>query len=129
MSQNTGKQNQQQGKPKGGQMPFKGYIRCEIGKAEAAEYKEWSAAQSDTQVLEQLTRCVDSGYRVGISAKEESFMCSLSNSDGPAATVGWVLTAFGRDPISAITALLFKHYVKLGEDWGNGDNPDDWVVR
>ena len=123
------KQNTQPQQPKARQVPFRGYIRCEIARSERAEFEAWLAQSPPPDVFDLLLKLADSGYRVGFGAKGDDLMASLSNQDGPEATRGYVLTAFGSSAEQACQAVLYKHYVKLAEDWGSGGDEDDFHVR
>lgn len=123
----SNKPKQQQNKPV--QVPFRGYIRCEIARAEVTDFRQWAEGQDDSAIFGQLLKLADSGYRIGFGAKGDDMMASLSNQDGPEATRGYVLTSFGRDAQTACLGLLYKHYVKLAADWGDGSSEDDFHVR
>lgn len=122
----TNQPAQQQGKK---QLPFKGYIRCEISKPEVADFKAWAAQNDDAAVFDLWVKLADNGYRLALGEKEQGMMASCTNVEADEATRGYVLTAFGRDATAALQALCYKHYVKLAADWGQGDDPDDFHVR
>jgi hypothetical protein len=123
------KQNPTPKSPAAKQVPFRGYIRCDIARTERMDFEDWVKRLEPLEVFNLLLKLADSGYRVGFGAKGDDLMASLSNQDGPSETRGYVLTAFGSTAEQACQAVLYKHYVKLSQDWGSGEDEDDFHVR
>lgn len=111
------------------QMPFKGYIRCDIQRSEKDEYLQWRDGFGDEELCGFLDSVVDDNYRFGVSFKDEQCIASMTDCDPERVMYGYVLTAFANTAVGALCALAYKHLVKLDKDWGTGANDDDWTVR
>lgn len=112
--------------PKQQAFNFKGFVRCELSKNEADDYKVWSDGTTDLDLWQLVMTIADSGYsfKVGESSRGQS--ASLTNVDGPSESKGWILSAYGGTADRASRALFYKHYVKLAESWPTEAAADGW---
>jgi hypothetical protein len=99
---------------------FKGFVRCELNKSEASDFKSWSDATSDLDLFTLVMELCDSGYKFSCGENAQGMGASLTNVEGPVDSRGYVLSAFAGDPNRAVRAVMYKHYVKLAAAWPVG---------
>lgn len=105
---------------------WKGFIDCELTTEDKYLLKTTDATH-DYPPLPTITKLVEDGYKFSLSfdKKNDTYIASLTDQDFASPTEGYTLTGRGGEPIKAITALLFKHFIKLEDGWITPAEQDD----
>ena len=112
----NGQANQPAPKAKSG-FSLKGYVRCELAKADKEAFAQWELSQEVTDSLGVLLSLVDSGYILKIGESQEGYQASLSAVSCTGDWNGYVLTAHASSPVRATALLVYKHSIMLTSDW------------
>jgi len=111
------------------QVPFNGYIRCDLVRTDKEQFREWSKDKDGGTLWLMIVKLADDGYKFTVGYKGLDMIAHLSCNNPKNPAYGYILTAFGRDADESTCALLYKHYVKLEEDWLTAEGDADWGVR
>lgn len=80
--------------------------------------------------FECIPELVADGYRFSVAPDNanERFVAALTDKGGSSPFNGYCLSGSGATPNDAIHSLLYKHFVKLNEDWTNvkANDGDRW---
>jgi len=111
------------------QVPFNGYVRCDMVRTDKDAFNAWSKDKNGGDLWTMILKLIDDGYKFTVGYKGLDMIAHLSCNNPKSPAYGYILTAFGRDADEATCALLYKHYVKLDEDWLASEGDDSWGVR
>lgn len=111
------------------QVPFNGYVRCELSRVEREAFKSWADGLEDGTLYGYVCTWADGEYKLSVGPKGQDMMASLHDQDPKRGSYGYMLTAFAGSADMAIRALAYKHYETLAEDWQAETDPDAFHVR
>jgi|SRR5579872_6085664 len=110
--------------------PFRGYVRCDLQSEEdVASFRQYESKVTGEGLLEDILRSVDNGYKVSLKIDGKGYKVELFNVSGPEEVHGYILSAYGSSVRKALTAVFFKHYEMLEEDWRDYVNLEPPDVR
>ena len=110
--------------------PFRGYVRKDLSTEEdVASFRLYEGKETDKSILVNLLGAVDNGYKVSLKIDGKGYKVEMFNLSGPEAARGFILSAYGSSARKAMTALWYKHYELLGEDWDEHLNVEAPEVR
>lgn len=109
---------------------FRGYVRRDLQTEEDVKaFHQYESKEDDTTRFINLLGCVDNGYKVSAKIDGQGFRVELFNVSAEEETQGYILSAYGSSVRKAFTALFFKHFELLGEEWGEYVNLNPPEVR
>lgn len=125
----TRKSRKERAAAKDGKPVWRGFVQCELSSAAKDILRGYSEEQHH-QKFTDVHSLVWSGYKVSwsVDARTQTVICSVTGSgDAPECNRGLCLTARGRSFTQAASALAFKHWEMLAEEWDQADSldPDD----
>lgn len=100
-----------------------------MSRHDATDFATWCGANTDEIMFRDICRLANSDYKLSVGTKGEDVMAAMTDQDPDRGSYGYVLTAFGSTAESATRAVLYKHFVKLSEDWAAETDPDGFHVR
>ena len=99
------------------QFQLKGYVHCDLAKADRASFEAWENSALPGDLFDAIAKLADSGYIFKVAEGKEGYQSALSAVTVHDEVNGYVLTAFASSADRAIKLLLFKHLVLMESDW------------
>jgi hypothetical protein len=102
---------------------FKGFVNYSLRDSDKEDAKKWL---NEIDVEAVLGKMIDNGYKASLSSDARSgrYLASLSIKEGENA--GWILTARGSTPFTALGRVIYLHVrVFQGGGWDVEGNYDD----
>lgn len=113
------------------QSDWKGFVTCNLGKAEKDDARKWIAGYQKS-LEDTICELVEAGYKVSFSQDRfhDASQTSLTCTDEESLNHGRTLIGRGPDLMSAFGMCLYKHFVMLDGDWStreaSEDSSDKW---
>lgn len=99
------------------QIEFKGFCQVYLDEKDASVLE--SSSPSLLEQYEWLEKTCHAGYKFTTSTDGLSapIKVTMMDVDITRSSCGWMLSAEGADMVDAISAIMYKHTVKMGSDW------------
>jgi hypothetical protein len=109
---------------------FRGYVRRDIQTEEDVDsFHTFEHNSNEKTLLDNVFTCVDKGYKLTLKIDGKGYKVELFNVSSDEETHGYILSAYGNSSRKALTAVFFKHFELLQEDWTDYVNGEQAEVR
>lgn len=102
---------------KSSKFKWQGYVNINIPETHMDEAEQYIS--DEKTVFFDFNQAIVSGYRFSVNydGEDESYKCSLTCFDEDSPNFGYAMSAWAGDWVTAVGAILYKHFHLADKDW------------